>query len=107
MHSAQFLIDQQLPAGDYALLQLVSLSVAYSTRSLAVGLCGATTEQVVKQREDGEQFIFPGLDRIPALATPDPKALVFSVSNARWMIKEELNGSYAGLLEEPFLKIRV
>lgn len=104
--SPQFFIDEQHPTEDYALLYLASLSAAYSTHSLAVGLCGVTTEQVAKEREDEEQFIFPVLDRILVLSTPDANILVSSIANAHWMIKEEFTGSYAGLLEEQFLKIR-
>lgn len=81
--SAQFFIDEKLPAGDYALLQLAPLGAAYSTHSLTVGVCGVSTEQIVKEHEDGEQYIFPRLDRILAVESLDPKTLVTSVANAR------------------------
>lgn len=58
LYSAIFLIDEKLPAGNYALLQLATLGNVYSTHSLAVGLCGVTTEKIVQELEDEEQFIF-------------------------------------------------
>lgn len=78
----------QLPAGDYALLLLASLGTAYSTPSLLVGLCGVYREQVVKERKEGDQLSFPGLDRGLACATNDTKSLVSSIANERWLIKE-------------------
>lgn len=86
-------------------MQLKSLVAAYSTQFLTVGLCGASTEQIVKEREDGEQYIFQGLDRIMDLPTPELKTLVSSVANARWLLTEKFTGTYDGVLEEQNLKI--
>lgn len=90
LDSTQFFVDEQLPTADYALLQLASLGTDFSTHSLTVGLCGVTNEQIVQEREVGEQFIFPRLYRILALAEPDPKTLVSSIANARWQIRRNL-----------------
>lgn len=77
------------------------------THSLTVLLCGVKTEQIVQEREYEEQFIFPGLDCILALAAPDIRTVVSSITKERCVIKEVCNGSYAGLHEENFLNIRV
>lgn len=59
----------------------------------------------MQECEDGQQFIFPGLDRILALGVPNTQALVSSLENARWLLKEEFTGSYAKMFEEHFVKI--
>lgn len=74
--SAQCFVAEKLLVDDYALLQLAALRSAYAMHSLTVGLCGVSTEHIVKGREDGEQFIFPGLERILALAEPYLKNMV-------------------------------
>lgn len=62
VYSTMFFINEKLPARNYELLQLAALGNVYARHSLAVGLCGLTMEQIGKEREKGEQFIFPGLD---------------------------------------------
>lgn len=61
---------------------------------------------MVKDCDEGGKYIFPGLDRILALIVPEPQALVSSVTNAKWLLKEEFTGSYSSVLEEHFIKIR-
>lgn len=80
------------------LLQLSALGTNYSIMSLTEGLCGVDNNQLIKEKEDGEQYIIPGLDRILALAVPEPKALVFAVANAPWLWKTEFTGPYSEML---------
>lgn len=103
---SRFFITDQLPTGDYKLLQLVSLSATYSTNYITVCLCGVTTEQIVQGREDGEQYIFPGLDRILIFAQQEVHFLIYSLDNTRWLLKEQFIGSYAAILENQLVKIR-
>lgn len=56
-----FLTDPLL-AGDYNLLHLADPSLSYSASSRTAGMCGSTTEQFVREREDGETFIFPKIE---------------------------------------------
>lgn len=89
------------------MLKLAALENVYSTHSMAVGLCGVTTKHILKEREDGEHFIFPDLDRILALATPDPKTLDSYVANARWLLKQEFTRPYVAMLEDHCIQIRI
>lgn len=57
------------------------------------------------ERKDGEQIIFPGLDGMLALATPDSKSLMFSIAKERWLIREESTRSYECVLEDQFFNI--
>lgn len=103
---ARFIVTQPLTSGDYNLLQLVALSSSYSVESRTAGICGFTTEQLIQEREEGDTFIFTGLDLILALAVPDPKTLVISLASAHWLLKENVTGPYVKALQDQFLKLR-
>lgn len=65
-----------------------------------------TTEQLVQEHEEGEQFIFPDLDRILALAVHHPQALVSSLDTARWILKEDVIVALIHKLEDHLIKIK-
>lgn len=67
---------------------MASLSSAYAKNSITGALCGFSTEQILQGREDGEEFIFPGMDRIRTLAQTDPQYLLSLLANARLLLKE-------------------
>lgn len=69
-------------------------------------MCEVTTKQLVEEREDSETFIFPGLERILALAVPDAKSLMTSIANTRWLLKTGVTGAYAKELETQFISIK-
>lgn len=104
--SVRFFVTDQLPAGHLELLQLASLSTAWSTHSITVGLLDMTTEQMAEEGEDGEQYIFNGSDRITVLAQTDAQSLISWIAKARWIRKEEFPGPCAAIIESQFVKIR-
>lgn len=70
---AQYFISEQRPAGDYMLLQMAALGNNYAIASLMEGLSGIKNHQLIKEKEEWEDSIFPGLDRILALTVREPK----------------------------------
>lgn len=45
------------------------------------------------------------LKLILVLASSDPQPLIFSLSNARWLLKEESTSTHVSILEEQLLQI--
>lgn len=50
--SEQLFISEPLQTVEYELLQMKSLSSAYSIHFITIGICGSTNEQIVSDRED-------------------------------------------------------
>lgn len=71
--SAQLFINDQLTIKNYALQKYSILRSVNSTYFSVVRIWGVTKEQLVQKREDGEQFIFLGLDRILSIEKPHYK----------------------------------
>lgn len=85
--SAQFFIAEKI--SDWKLCAFAA-SIAQRCLWYALTHDGAmriTTEQIVKERQDGTNKFFPELDRILDLATADTKTLVSLLANACWMLK--------------------
>lgn len=62
------------------------------------------TKQILKEPEEGEKIILPGLDCILSRASPDRKTLVSAIVNAGW-IQKEFTLLYDAVLEEHLIKI--
>lgn len=55
---------------------------------------------------ESQRLIFPGRDRILALAKPDVRNFTAEISSAGWLLNEDYTGKYAEVLGAHFEKIQ-
>lgn len=98
-----FFIDEKQPSGDYELLKIPTLNGLFSGRTMTIGMCGVTEEDVTTELED--RLLFPDLDRILALAHPDAKTFIGQLVEVAWLTNPAYTGEYAKRLTQQFERI--
>lgn len=94
----RFFIDEKQPSGEYELLSIPTLNGNFSGRTLTAGMCGVTVEDA--EAENEERSLFPGIDRILAMAYPDEKMFVAQLAEAAWLTNPAYTAEYVEIITE-------